>query len=165
MNEEWKDIDGYNGEYKVSNHGRVFSVKSNIFLKERVTKLGYSRYALLINGVRKDMLSHRLVALHYLDPQILKKEINHKDGNKLNNSHSNLEWCSRKENMIHATLNGLANRGSKNPKSKLTEDDVIKIRNMFNNKEMNQADLARLFKVAPNSINNIVRNKTWTFLL
>lgn len=56
---------------------------------------------LTINGKKKDYLVHRLVALTFLDNPFNLPQVNHKDKNKLNNSVSNLEWISIKDNMIH----------------------------------------------------------------
>ena len=122
MKEEWKDIEGYESKYQVSNYGNVKSlsrVKKNHsklqiihgrVLKPERTRLGYLRISLSRDGKEKRFLVHRLVA----DAFIGKNdglEINHKDGNKANNHFSNLEWVTRGENIKHAFKTGL-NKGN-----------------------------------------------------
>lgn len=99
--EEWKDIEWFNGLYQISNLGRV---KSNKYSKEKILKN-------LINKVTwyvatwlwwtKRFYIHRLIALHFLDKKEWFNEVNHIDGNKLNNILSNIEWSNRSMNNIH----------------------------------------------------------------
>lgn len=110
MVEIWKDIKGYEGRYKVSNLGNV---KSLLGKKERILKSlnhteGYYKVILYKENIAKNKCIHRLVAEAFIDNPQNKKDINHKDGNKHNNNVSNLEWCTRKENVIHAWKLGLA---------------------------------------------------------
>ena len=105
MEEIWKDIDGYNGKYQVSNFGRV---KSIIFNKERILKFrisekGYSIVQLNINGIKKNYRVHRLVAQAFIPNPDNLPQINHKDENKLNNCVDNLEWCTNKYNANYGT--------------------------------------------------------------
>ena len=105
MIEEWKDIKGYEGLYQVSNLGRVKSLK---FDKERVLKQfpnkhGYLLVSLCKTGKQKSFAVHRLVALQFIPKVENKPEVNHVDEDKTNNMVSNLEWCTRKENVNHGT--------------------------------------------------------------
>jgi len=115
MKEEWKDIEGYEGLYQVSNLGNVKSLKRVIvkkngvslpieekILKPSIASHGYRVVVLANKGQLKQMLIHRLVAKAFVDNPNNYKEINHKDGNKLNNNISNLEWCTYTENLVHA---------------------------------------------------------------
>ena len=94
MEEIWKDIPLYNGRYQISNLGNVKSIKfnKNLFLKPRVSRSGY-KYVNL-NQKSKDI--HVLVAKSFIDN--VNECVNHIDGNKLNNSVSNLEWVSQRTN-------------------------------------------------------------------
>ncbi|WP_419790689.1 NUMOD4 domain-containing protein [Staphylococcus chromogenes] len=108
--EIWKDINGYENLYKISNHGRVWSCKKNQFIKPNNNGNGYHRISLYKNGATKSMYIHRLVGLHFL-PLIKGKElINHIDENRSNNHVSNLEWCNSVENAHHLEANMRAGR-------------------------------------------------------
>ena len=102
MEEIWKDIKGYEGLYQVSNLGRVKSkererTKGGI-LKPSIVR-NYYRVILCKNGKTKSYAVHRLVAETFI-PNINNYEVvNHKDENKLNNSESNLEWCTQLYNI------------------------------------------------------------------
>ncbi len=134
-----KLIEGYE-QYSVTECGKVYSNRSNKFLKPSLGGGGrYMSVGFSINGKSKGFMVHRLVALTYIDNPESKKEVNHIDGDRMNNHASNLEWCTRSENMIHAVETGLLvpckksqfKKGfdsNRNDKSKLTEDDVISIR-------------------------------------
>lgn len=113
MQEIWKDCVGFEGYYKVSNKGRVMTIaretiKSNgrkCVVKEKIlaqgTVSGYKSVTLKVNGTRKDMRIHRLVAMAFIGKPY-KEMVNHKDGNKANNNVENLEWATRSENEKHA---------------------------------------------------------------
>ena len=106
MTEVWKDIEGYEGLYQVSNLGNVLRLPYKRPLKPSV-RCGYYRIALSKNNNSKWYSLHRLVAKAFIPNPDNLPEINHKDGNKSNNCVDNLEWCSRKENMHHARRMGL----------------------------------------------------------
>tara|TARA_R110002126_G_scaffold722_6_gene4599 strand:+ start:6717 stop:7193 length:477 start_codon:yes stop_codon:yes gene_type:complete len=91
------DIIGYE-DYLIYEDGRVFSKKSNRFLKPYNTKKGYLHIDLHKNNKRKIHKIHRLVGLHYIPNPDNKPQIDHKDRNKLNNDISNLRWMTNKEN-------------------------------------------------------------------
>jgi len=102
--EIWKDVLDTNGKYKVSNLGNVLSfVRGEKKLSYSVTKKGYARLRIF----DKQMYIHRLVAEAFIPNVELKRQVNHKDGNKLNNCVDNLEWATQEENMQHAHDNKL----------------------------------------------------------
>ena len=105
--EEWKDIEGYEGMYQVSNQGRVKSLK---FGKEKIRKCremsnGYLVVGLCKEGKRTDKLVHRLVAEAFLPNPNNLPQVNHKDENPSNNNVENLEWCTPKYNCNYGTRN------------------------------------------------------------
>lgn len=117
MEEIWKDIQGYEGLYQVSNLGRVKSLArldtrgqrvSEKILKLGKHRAGYFRVNLYKNGKMKQYLVHRLVALAFIPNPENKEQVNHIDGNKQNNVIENLEWCTHSENIQHAYRTGLA---------------------------------------------------------
>lgn len=105
--EIWKDIHGFEDRYSVSNLGRVYSKWCARILHPEVIKQGYLRICLTKQKVSKRILMHRLVAEHFIPNPLNLPEINHIDLCKTNNKVENLEWCTRKDNMIHAYKSGI----------------------------------------------------------
>ena len=104
--EEWKSISGYEGRYQVSNLGNIRSLISNKILKPRVDKDGYLKVILYSEDKsRREYRLHRLVAETFIPNPNDLPQVNHIDENKTNNSVSNLEWCTSKQNANHGTRN------------------------------------------------------------
>ena len=118
MEEIWKDIKDYEEKYQVSNTGRV-KIKENItqrmnmgvlrnykqkeiIMKPSENGYGYLKVGLNKNGKYKNSYIHRLVATAFLSNEDNLPQVNHIDGNKHNNCVNNLEWCTEKDNSIHA---------------------------------------------------------------
>lgn len=102
--EIWRDIEGYEGLYQVSSWGRVRIVFCNDLYKilnPETTKKGYLRVDLYNGPSRKHFKVHRLVAKAFIPNPKNKPQVNHKDGNKKNNSVTNLEWVTDAENKKH----------------------------------------------------------------
>ena len=130
--EIWKPINGYNGYYEVSNLGRVRSVtrkieRSNPFKPNQknlytykgklilfwITKKGYLRCSLCINGNKKNFLVHRLVADAFIENKNKHKQVNHINCIKTDNNIKNLEWCTNYENYLHSVKMGKQNNSHK----------------------------------------------------
>lgn len=119
MEEEiWRDIKGYEGLYQVSNLGRVRSLQfvNNRYkvrtprlkvLKPSYDKYGYLMLGLCKDGKHKNVHPHRLVAEAFIPNPENKPQVNHIDGNKINNCVNNLEWCTHGENQKHAHRIGI----------------------------------------------------------
>lgn len=123
----WKDIVGYEGIYEVSSCGQVRSHKNKTthserhgtrqwkqrILKQKVSKDNTCRVSLYKNKKERTWLVHRLVAKAFIPKVGGKEYINHLDGNRLNNSIENLEWCNHTENNNHAFDSGLIKTAEK----------------------------------------------------
>lgn len=103
MKEIWKDVVDFEGLYKVSNLGRIYSCKSKIILKHHNNKLGYAKLILRKNNKSYGYQVHRLVAMAFLPNPNKYPEVNHKDENPRNNKLKNLEWCTKKYNNNYGT--------------------------------------------------------------
>lgn len=109
MKEVWRDVINYEGYYMVSNLGRVKSLPRNgTISSERILKpnvlrpSGYCQVSLQKHGKRTYKKVHRLVAEAFLPNKNNYPQVNHIDGNKLNNNANNLEWCTVRYNIIHS---------------------------------------------------------------
>ena len=118
MVEEWRDIEGYKG-YQVSNkgrvrtHGKITTTElhgkrkwADRILKLKIGKDKCSRVELWCDGKHKTFLVHRLEAIAFLGKVPKDMTVNHKDGNRQNNSIDNLEWCSRADNIRYGFEHG-----------------------------------------------------------
>lgn len=102
MIEIWKDIEGFEGKYQVSSWGRIRSV--NGILKTYENKKGYLKIGLYKNGKYHKRRINRLVAQAFIPNPYDLPQVNHMDGNKRNNSVTNLEWVTDSANKKHDRL-------------------------------------------------------------
>ena len=132
-NEIWKDIEGYEGLYQVSNQGRVRSLNYRKTGKTQVLKPGlsgngYLNVQLVKNNKIKHVLVHRLVALAFIPNPDNKPQINHKSEDKTLNTVENIEWATAKENINWGTRNKkVANKLSKPIAQKKLDGTIVKI--------------------------------------
>jgi HNH endonuclease/NUMOD4 motif len=106
INDElWLPIKEVNGLYQISNMGNISNYRKN--LKTHIINSGYKIVGLKLNGVHINRLMHRLVANSFIDNPEFKREVNHIDGDKLNNKSNNLEWVTSSENKRKAYELGL----------------------------------------------------------
>lgn len=131
MIETWVPIKGYEDKYAISSFGNVKSIgryvtkcikgtTADYYLNERPLKsginaVGYYYVVLYEDNLGKGVAVHKLVATHFIANPDKKEQVNHKDGNKLNNQVNNLEWCTRSENMKHAYANNLIKKRRRKP--------------------------------------------------
>ena len=106
----WKNIKKYINLYQISDKGRVKSLRTGRILRGKINSSGYLQYVFSVNGIEKKFYAHRLVAEAFIPNINNLPEVNHIDGNKLNNVVNNLEWCSRQKNYEHAIKKGLIQR-------------------------------------------------------
>lgn len=175
VNEIWVDIPRLKGYYQISNFGNVRSldrvverkhlhpnkVKGRV-LSPFTNRDGYLYYCTYIGRKKIMVFPQREVAIHFIENPLNKPEVNHIDGNKKNNHYSNLEWCTRKENVNHSDKMGLRNlNGENSPLSKLKNSDVFEIRKLFSSGNVTKAFLSKKFGVASNTITGIVERRYW----
>jgi hypothetical protein len=178
MTEEiWMPIPGFNGFYEASSHGRIRSkdrlsrsgkALRRMFGRILVPQLTGRRYpvvSLSLDGEVKSYVVHRLVAKTFIPNPDNLPEINHKDGDKTNSRPDNLEWCSRAQNNDHAIQSGLKPPvlGSRHGRSKLTEDQVLQIRQLHASCICGSA-IAAQFKISPTTVSQIWRRMLWTHI-
>lgn len=155
-------------DYYITEDGEIFSSKRGR-LKKLKSKIDTSRYLRIglrdNNGKERKYLVHRLVALTYIPNPCNLDYVNHIDGDKLNNSVSNLEWCSFQENMSHAYRTGLkTNLGMNNGRTILNEDIVKDIYlDLVEGKRV--CDIAEKYGVSRSCISKIKKKDNWGYLL
>lgn len=175
--EIWKDSPVYPDRYEVSNLGRV---RSKTFLKKtrnahgdlsfwtkpRILKQwydssGYLQIEFKRDGIRRMLKVHRLVALVFCEGYSKDKQVNHKDSIRDNNIYTNLEWVTAQENVLHSYKEGLnSNKGSKHPRSLLTEKDVKVIREL-KEQGLTNKQISEKYDVKTCTIQKITNGKLW----
>lgn len=130
LKESWKPIDGYEGLYEVSSQGRVYSIRTNQYLKPAETGEkhipGHLIVCLRKDGKMKCIGVHRLVASAFVPNPKEYPIVNHIDGNKQNNKVENLEWCTQKENVAHALREGLRQKSRLAREERARKEGYIK---------------------------------------
>lgn len=142
-------------DYEITRNGEIISKKRNgKMVKPQPNGKGYLR----VHIAGKMYFVHRLVAEKYIPNPDNKPQVNHKDGNKLNNNVDNLEWVSNQENRDHAVKSGLQISGEKCPWAKLTLEQVKFIKE---HAELNSRKLAEVFGVSSETIRGIRNGRSW----
>lgn len=141
-------------DYDVTKEGKIFNKHNGHEVKAQPNGKGYLRF--WVGG--KLEFVHRVVAEKYIPNPENKPQINHKDGNKLNNEVDNLEWVTNLENRKHAIEKGLHLCGDRCPWSKLTQEDVDFIRE---NPDISPKKLAEKFSVTDSTIRDVRKYKSW----
>lgn len=170
--ETWRDIKGYEGLYQVSDEGRVRSffergshrvVKEPRVLSTPVSNpIGYRICVLYKNGRRTQKLVHRLVAEAFVPNPENKPQVNHMNGNRVDNRSVNLEWVTCRENVLHGfrhngRVSPAKGRHIPCPYRPFTPDQIRFIRES----ELSGVELSKKFGVTPQAICGIRKRKTY----
>lgn len=158
-------------DYAITEDGQVWSFKTNKFIKSHLSGSGYFNVTLRIDGRTVSKQVHRLVAETFIPNPECKIQVNHKDCDKLNNRVSNLEWCTGKENMKHASKNGrlVGNRnppdkpflsGEEHYRTNLTEEVVSQIREDYKTMQ-SYKKVGEKYGLSETGARNIITRRTW----
>lgn len=170
--EIWKDIQGWDGKYQISSFGRLKSLggKFKVSMPEgyitngSLDSSGYLCVTLRKPGKRFCVRIHTLVADAFIPNPQNKPQVNHIDGIKTNNYIGNLERVTNKENSEHAIKMGLTNnRGENHGMSKVSEKDVLKMREMRAN-GLFLKEIASIFGISSRQAGDICNRKNWGWL-
>ena len=181
VHEVWKPIEGTDGLYEVSSHGRVRSLDRFIEYKHKgktvrslkkgkvlsnTSKAEYQMVKICYSDGHKYIRIHQLVANAFVEKAEGKNYVNHIDANKHNNRADNLEWVTQKENIAHARKMGLCSDtiGVDHHNSKLTADDVRWIREndrTTNGGKMSRQEMANILGISNVAVTKIANRKTW----
>lgn len=165
--EEWKDVEGYEGIYIVSNFSRVKRIMhrknpTNTLMKGTAHREGYFFFALRKDNICKNVPAHRMVAKAFIPNPENKPQVNHINGIKTDNRSENLEWNTAKENIRHSWKNGMSSikKGEQSNRAVLTEKDVLEIRAS----NLRPRELAKIYGIGEASIGKIINRKRWTHI-
>ena len=139
-------------------------------LKQRINPGGYCYVGLRKNGTKATFALHQLVAQVFIPNPDNKRTVNHIDGNKLNNSVTNLEWSTYSENLEHAYKTGLRRAvksgevACKNYRRKLTEQQVKEIKRLIAAKSLTLKQIANQYDVGRSTIGSIKSGRSWSYI-
>lgn len=174
---EWREVPGW--PYDASDTGVLRSRRTGKPIVPAISSGGYARCTFQVDKKRRDVRIHRAVAEAWFGSIKEGLEVNHIDGNKLNNAPSNLEIVTPEQNRLHAVLHGLTAKGERNGthtqphtvkrgesqhQAKLTEAAVIDIRARCAARQQSLSEIGQLYGVSKNLIWQIKERLIWTFL-
>lgn len=154
--------------YIVSTEGKIYSTsnagrgKYHKELSQRLDSDGYLCVTVGSNSQRTRMRVHRIIALAFIENPDNLPEVDHIDNNKINNSVENLRWVTSFTNKskIPFEARSISHKHSANGRARLTEEEVIKIRKMYND-GYKKSELANMYNVGWSTIGNIIAGNTW----
>lgn len=173
--EVWKDVEGFEGRYQVSNFGRVKSLDREItnlvgrtysvkgVVLRQTLRNGYQRVILSLDGKATHVSVHRLVALAFVANPENKEYVHHINSDKMNNHMDNLEWVTPLENSRDARRNNLYISGSRSPNSKLEIEVIPNILDLYFNKGLFQSEIGEKYNVSQSTISCVIRGESWHY--
>lgn len=167
-NELWLPVADTEGNYYVSNLGRILTTEYGQKKLTKVIKQSTHKNGYLVTRMKKEsrvrpLKVHRLVAQAFIPNPNNLPQVNHIDGIKTNNVVTNLEWVTGSENIKHAFAIGLScHKGSKHPQSILTEEQVKEIRLTYTISNCTKTDFAKKYGIATQTLDNVLSGRTWS---
>jgi hypothetical protein len=152
---QYKDTPYYITEDGLIRDGRLLS--------KHLSNKSYYFVSMYLKGKTFKFYLHRLVAECYIPNPENKPQVNHINGNKLDNRIVNLEWVTNQENRNHAVENGLHPKGEQMGNSKFTEEDIKWIRQNYipNHHQFGMSAIARKFNTYASTIHKIIHRTRW----
>lgn len=147
-------------DYSVERNGEVYSHRRKRYLKSRVHPRGYRHVSLWRDGKEFNCLVHRLVAEAYLASDPTRTVVNHKNFDKTDNRVENLEWCTQKENVRHASAHGRFGKGG-GRKPLITQSQAEEIRKRYKDETITQTELGGQYGLGVAITNLIIHNKRY----
>jgi hypothetical protein len=147
-------------KYAVTLCGKVYSIKSKKFLSAGLSKRGYLTVNLYQDGEGKTFPVHRLVAMAYLDNPDNLPVVNHKNGDKTDNRVSNLEWCTQKDNILHAVETGLQKPIDYDEMRHLSDDEAHEVCSLLDS-GFRVKDICSLLGYSQNTVSRIKAGITY----
>ena len=162
ISKKWKyvEINGKATQYLISENGDLVSLRFCKFMRPAAGSDGYMATVIRVNDKKINVAIHRLVAQAFIPNPDNKAQVNHIDGNKKNNSISNLEWVSQHENIIHAIETGLRDNYLPRKYSKKKIHKVCKLLE----KGLLTSEISAKTGVSKSVIKSIRRGKSWTYI-
>jgi predicted DNA-binding protein YlxM (UPF0122 family) len=149
--------------YYVTPSDKIYRIWKNKIkrIATTISNKGYVRFRICVNGKSKNLSLHRIVAETFIPNPENKPEVNHIDGNKLNNTVENLEWNTRKENADHAYRTGLFGKNEDFSKSTITNKKCHKICELIQDTDIPLNEIANITKCNKKIVYDIFCKKTW----
>lgn len=154
-----KDICGFEGLYKITEDGLVWSLRKNKYLSHSLAGAGYCQLILRKDGINYNRYIHRLVMENYSSDWDPSLDVNHINGIKTDNSLSNLQMVTKSQNTQHGYDNGLLHKNERHYKTSLTISDALYIKYGF--PTLSHREVGLIYNIKPKSVYKIRTEKTW----
>lgn len=158
MTERWLPVEGYEGLYAVSDHGRVRNERTGRILIGSSAGLGYRKVSLYRGGAADHRFIHHLVLRAFVGPKTDGHEACHNNGKRDDNRAENLRWDTRSNNHADKLAHGTSIRGEAHPRRKLNADEVRAIRSANGT----CAEIGRQYGIGPMQVSRIRRRVNWS---